>query len=188
MNKATIPFLISQLPRCAASLLLLLSLITSAASQSPATPSAAGQLIKVEYDSSKDLTQITMNPIVLASRRLEELRVGAIARYPGQKKTRPSEVLLIFFSLSHTDENRYEAARKLMLVADGKRLDLGETQRSKQSQSGVFIETMVARVPIDDFLLVSKSKQVKLKLGLTEIELSPAQINVLKLTASYLIE
>jgi hypothetical protein len=157
-------------------------------SQSPPPTPTVGQPVKVEYDSSKNLTRVSMNPFVLASRKMEELRLGAIAAYPGKTRSKPNEIILIFLSLSHTDENRYDAARKLTVFADGQRLDLGETQRSKQAQNGLFIETMMARVPMDDFLLVSNAKQVKLRLGLTEIELSEPQIKILRLTASYLTE
>jgi hypothetical protein len=41
---------------------------------------------------------------------------------------------------------------------------------------------------MDDFLAVSKAKTVKIKIGLAEVELSPEQINILRLTASYFTE
>jgi hypothetical protein len=148
----------------------------------------SNQLVKVEYDSGKDITQVNLNPIVLASRKFEELRLGAVAGYPGKVKSKPSEIVLILMSLSHTDENRYESARKLSVVADERKFDFGETQRAKQAQNDLFIEMMIAKVSMNDFLFVSKAKQVKLKLGLTEVELSSSQINALKLFASYLTE
>src|SRR6185436_11554635 len=98
----------------------------------------------------------------------------------------PKEVGLVFLSLSKTDENRYEVARKLVVVADGQRFNLGETRRSKQSQDGLFIETMTAAIPVDDFIVVSNAKQVKLKLGLTVVDLTSAQINALRVMASYI--
>lgn len=167
---------------------LLVPVAILSASQSPTPVPPAGQLVRVEYDSNKNLTQVSMNPFILASRKLEELRLGAVAGYPGKIRSKPNEIVLIFLSLSHTDENRYDAARKLTVFADGQRLDWGETQHSKQSQNGLFIETMMARVPMDDFLLVSKARQVKLKLGLTEVELSEPQIKILRVIASYLTE
>lgn len=155
--------------------------------QSPA-PTPGGQLVKVEYDAGKNFTQISLNPIVLASRKLEELRLGAISGYPGKTRSKPKEIILIILSLSHTDENRYEVARRLTAVADGQRFDWGETRRTKQAQNGLFIEMMVANVPMDDFLFVSKAKVVRIKIGLTEVELSSSQIDILRLTASYFTE
>ena len=146
------------------------------------------QLVKTEYDANKNFTQITLNPIILASKKLEELRLGALTGYPSKVKSKPKEIALFFFSLSKTDENRYETARKLSVVADGRRFDWGETQRSKQAQNGLFIETMTASVPIDDFLFITKAKQVKLRLGLTEVELAAEQMRVLQLLASYIVE
>jgi hypothetical protein len=146
------------------------------------------QLVRTEYDANKNLTQITLNPIILASRKLEELRMGAISGYPGKVKSKPKEVALVFLSLSKTDENRYELARKLLVIADERRFDWGETQRAKQNQSGLFVETMTVAIPVDDFIFVSNAKQVKLKLGLTVVDLTAAQINALRVMASYLSE
>lgn len=148
----------------------------------------SGQLVRTEYDASKDVTQIILNPIIIASRKLEELRLGAVSSYPGKVKAKPKEVALVFLSLSKTDENRYEVARKLVVVADARRFDWGETRRSKQSQDGLFIETMTATIPLDDFVFVSNAKQVKLKLGLTVVDLTAPQIKALRIMASYLTE
>ena len=155
--------------------------------QSPA-PTPNGQLVKVEYDASKNFTQISLNPIVLASRKLEELRLGAISGYPGKTRSKPNEITLIVLSLSRTDENRYEVTRRLTAVADGQRFDWGETRHTKQAQNGLFVEMMMANVPTDDFLAVSKAKAVRIKIGLTEVELSSSQINILRLMASYFTE
>jgi len=146
----------------------------------------SGQLVKTEYDTNKDVTQITLNPIILASRKLEELRLGAVTGYPGKVKSKPKEVALVFLSLSKTDESRYELARKLVVVADERKFDWGETQRSKQAQNGLFMETMTATIPVDDFIFVSNAKQVKIKLGLTAVELTTAQISALRVMASYM--
>jgi len=142
--------------------------------------------VKTEYDTNKDVTQITLNPIILASRKLEELRLGAVTGYPGKVKSKPKEVALVFLSLSKTDESRYELARKLVVVADERKFDWGETQRSKQAQNGLFMETMTATIPVDDFIFVSNAKQVKIKLGLTAVELTTAQISALRVMASYM--
>jgi hypothetical protein len=146
------------------------------------------QLIKTEYDEKKDFTQLTLNPIILASRKLEELRLGAVTGYPGKVKSKPKDIALVFLSLSKTEENRYESARKLIIVADERRFDWGEMKRSKQGQNGLFMETMTTTVPIDDFLFVTGSKQVKVRVGLTEVDLTTDQLSVLRLLASYIVE
>ena len=146
------------------------------------------QLVKTEYDANKNFTQITLNPIILASKKLEELRLGALTGYPGKIKSKPSEIALVFFSLSKTDENRYETTHRLIVVADDRRFDWGEAQRSKQQQNGLFIETMTASVPFHDFLFIARAKQVKLRLGLTEVGLADAQLSVLRMLASYVVE
>jgi hypothetical protein len=148
----------------------------------------SGQLIKTEYDASKNFTNITLNPFILASRKLEELRLGAITGYPGKVKTKPKAIALVFLSLSKMDENRYDTVRKLTVVADERRFDWGETQRSKQAQKDLFIETLSTAIPIDDFLFVIGAKRVRLRLGLTEVDLTADQMKLLRLLASYMIE
>jgi hypothetical protein len=147
-----------------------------------------GELVKIEYDQKKDLTQISLNPIVLASRKFEELRLGAVASYQGKVKVKPKEIVLIFLSLSANEINKYESARKLTLIADGKRISVGETQHSKQVQQGLFIESMMISIPTELFLRISWSKALTVKLGFTEVELSPVHITALRAAASYMIE
>src|ERR1700752_702372 len=146
------------------------------------------QQVKVEYDATKDQTLISLNPFVLASRKFEELRLGGITGYPGKVKTKPKEVILIFLSLSSSDSNKYETARKLTVTADGQKFLVGEASHGKQSQNNLFIETMTASMQMEDFLRVCKAKQVTMKLGLTEVELTPEHIATLRLAASYMVE
>ena len=120
--------------------LSLFAVVVFAQTPTPTPPNE--QLVKVEYDASKNFTQISLNPIVLASRRQEELRLAATTGYPGKTRTKPTEITLILFSLSHVDENNYGATHKLSAVADGHRFDWGETSHAKQATNGVFIEVM----------------------------------------------
>lgn len=146
------------------------------------------KLIKVEYNAQNDVTQITLNPIIIASRKLEELRLGTVAAYKGKVKTRPEAVALVFLSLSKSDVDKYESARKLTIVADGQRYPLGEAQRSKQVENGLYIETLTISVPIDDFVRIFRSKDVSLKLGVTQVELSSAQLVIFQAFISYATE
>jgi hypothetical protein len=147
-----------------------------------------GELVKVVYDQQKDVTQVTLNPFILVSRKREELRLGAITAYQGKVKTKPKEVALIFMSITTEDVNKYETARKLVASVDGERLVFGPAQRSKQAQNGLFLESLMIAVPTDDFLRICRAKAVTLKLGFTEVELSTAQITVLRAAASYMTE
>ena len=158
----------------------------------PATYSQAqqsqGELIKVVYDQQKDVTQVTLNPFILVSRKFEELRLGAVTGYQGKVKTKPKEVALIFMSITTSDVNKFETARKLIASVDGERMVFGPAQRSKQAQNGLFVESLMIAVPTDDFLRICRAKAVTLKLGFTEVELSPAQITILRAAASYMTE
>ncbi|MBA2341807.1 MAG: hypothetical protein H0V88_15565 [Pyrinomonadaceae bacterium] len=142
--------------------------------------------IQATYDQQKDVTTIVLNPFVLVSRRYEELRLGAMTSYKGKVKVRPKEVALILVSLSKSDVNRYESARKLTVIFDGESVSLGETQRSKQSQNGVFIESMLAVLPFDTLLKIANAKDVTIKLGLTSVKLSSEHLTKLRAAASYM--
>ena len=109
--------------KCALECFVLSLFAVAAVAQSPTPTPPKEQLVKVEYDASKNFTQISLNPIVLASRRMEELRLAATSGYPGKTRSKPTEITLILFSLSHTDENNYGATHKLSAVADGHRFD-----------------------------------------------------------------
>src|ERR1700752_5374442 len=74
------------------------------------------QQVKVEYDATKGQTLINLNPFVLASRKFEELRLGAITGYPGKVKRKQKEVVFIFLSLSSSNSKKYQAARKLTVT------------------------------------------------------------------------
>jgi hypothetical protein len=160
----------------------------------PATPTSAkeqegsGKLVRVEYDSNRDFTSITMVPFVLASRKFEELRLGAITGFAGKTRVKPKEVALVFVSLSTSDMNKYVSTRKLTVTLDGERLAVGETQHSKQSQNGLFIETMPITIPMDLFLRISQAHDVTMKLGFTEIKFRPEHMHILRIAASYMTE
>jgi hypothetical protein len=146
------------------------------------------ELVKVEYNQQKDITQISLKPILLASRKNEVLRVGAVASHPGKIRVRPREVALLFIYLSTSDTNKYEAARMLTVITNEQKFPFGETRHSKGTQNGLFVETMAAIIPMESFLRISWSKEVTMKLGLTEIKLSPNQISQLRAVASYMTQ
>jgi hypothetical protein len=146
------------------------------------------EMIKVEYDQQKDVTQITLNPMVLISRKFEELRFGAVTSYKGREKQKPDVIALIFLSLSKVDMNKYESARKLTILSGEQRFFVGETQRAKQSQNGLFIESMSTVIPFDTFLKISQARAVTFKLGTSEIKLSADQISMLRATVSYAMQ
>lgn len=167
--------------------IFLLMLFPSRVMSAPAQESK-GELVKVTYDEQKDVTQVSLNPIILISRKHEELRLGAITAYQGKVKVVPREIALVFVSLTSTDSNKYESARKLTVVIDGQRLPIGETKRSKQTQNGLFIETLVVNMATETFLRMGKAKEVSLKLGFTEVALTPANIVTLRAAGSYMTE
>ncbi len=142
--------------------------------------------VKVEYDRQNDLTKITLNPVVLASRKQEELQLGVVASYKGQKIITPKEATLIFISISASDVNKYESARKLTVWADGQRVGLGEANWAKQSQNKLSIEILTIAVPFDTFSQIARAKQVTFRLGETEIRLASANITALRAAEGYM--
>jgi len=142
----------------------------------------------VEYDEKSDTTKVTLNPIILVSRKQEELRLGAVASYRGKAQAQPTEVALVFLSLSAAGDNKYEFARKLTISADTQRFTCGEAQRSTQSQNGLFVESLVSVVSFDTFLKIVRSENVAMKLGITEIKLKSEQLMMLRAAASYMGE
>jgi len=169
--------------------LILLSLFTSFSFASPLRGQAtSAESVKVEYNEQKDITTIVLDPIILVSRKYEQLRLGAMASYKGRTRVQPKEVSLLFVSLSATDEDKYESARKVTVVADDQRLNLGEAQRSKQAHNGLFIESMAIVIPSDIFLRICWAKELTIKLGFTEVRLSADQITRLRSAASYMTQ
>ena len=169
---------------CASALLLICSAVGFS---TPAAAQGGGaQQVQVNYDEGKDLTTVVLNPFVLVSRRHEELRLSAMSSYKGKVKVRPKEVALVFISLSGSDVDRYATARKLTVTADAQTFALGETQHSKQSQKGVFIESMAAIVPFDTLLRIGNARNVTIKLGLTSVKLSSQHVTMLRAAASYM--
>jgi hypothetical protein len=167
---------------------LLMLIILPAVPTTAKSQESSGKLVRVEYDSNKDFTSITLSPFVLASRKFEELRLGAITGFAGKTRVRPKEVALVFVSLSTSDMNKYVSTRKLTVTLDGERLAVGETQHSKQTQNGFFVETMPITIPMDLFLRISQAHEVTMKLGFTEIKFTPEHLQILRIAASYMTE
>ncbi|MEJ7578355.1 MAG: hypothetical protein WKF74_15270 [Pyrinomonadaceae bacterium] len=163
----------------------LILLLFGFASSGAAQESRAEQ-VQVKYDEAKDTTTIVLNPFVLVSRRHEELRLSAVTSHKGKSRARPKEIALIFISFSSSNVSRYETARKLTVTADAQPFLLGETQYSKQSQKGVFIESMAAVVAFDTFLRIANAKVVTIKLGLTTLKLSSQHVTMLRAAVSYM--
>lgn len=170
-----------------ASFLVLLAAETITTAQQPSSETK-GELVSVQYDPQQNITKITLNPFILISRKQEELRLGAVTAYQGKAKTYPKEVALLFISLSSADTNKYESARKLTLTIDGERFPLGVMSHSKQAQKGIFIETMMLNIPTDLFLRLARAKTAAIKLGFTDVALTPAHFNILRVAVSYITE
>lgn len=167
---------------------LVISCLISCGDAAPAraqSTEAAGK-VKVTYDQAQNVTRITLDPIILISRRHEELRLGVAAAHPGERRQTPAEVALVFVSLSATGDNRYENSRSLAVVADQERLALGETQRAATSQNSVAIETLSVAVPFDKFARIARAEKVQVKLGFTSLTLTPEQITSLRAAAAYM--
>lgn len=149
---------------------------------------AEGQVraFRVEYDDKTDTTKITLNPIILVSRRHEELRLGAFSAYQGKARATPKEVALVFISLTSAPSTKYESARQLTIIADAERFRCGQAQRTTQSEKGLFMESLMAVVTFETFVKVARASEVTVKLGITEVKLNPEQVLMLRAAASYM--
>ncbi len=176
---------ISKLCSALTYLTLLFITILCAATLSAQEAAKPGE-VRVEYDRQNDLTKITLNPIVLASRKQEELQLGAFASYKGQQAGAPKEVTLLFISLSASGVNKYESAHKVTVWADEQRFPLGEAGWSKQAQGTVSIELLAAIVPYDTFSRIAHAKEVHIRLGETEIRLATNHITALRAAEGYM--
>ncbi len=150
------------------------------------TPEGTVRPIRVEYDEKSDTTRVTLNPIILVSRRHEELRLGVFSSHPGKTPTKPKEVALVFISLTAAAANKYESARQLTIIADKERFRFGETQRTTQAEKGLFMESLMTVVPFETFVKVGRAKEVTVKVGITEVKLKPEQVLMLRTAASYM--
>ncbi|CAN5761538.1 hypothetical protein BH20ACI3_BH20ACI3_25160 [soil metagenome] len=150
------------------------------------TPEGQVSPIRVEYDEKSDTRRVTLNPIILVSRRHEELRLGAFSSHQGKVPLTPKEVALVFLSLTTAATNKYESARQLTITADENRFGCGETQRTTQTEKGLFMETLMTVVPFETFVKIAQAKEVKLKLGITEVKLEPEHVLMLRAAASYM--
>ncbi|MDQ3649668.1 MAG: hypothetical protein M3458_05185 [Acidobacteriota bacterium] len=180
-RKKTVPFL--QLMA-----LLWACVFATVVAAGPAQEAAKPGEITTAYDQSSDTTKVMLQPTIIISRKREELRLGAVSVHHGRVIAKPNKVALVFVSLSVEGGNRYESARKLTIVADGRRFALGETQRTMQSGNGVFIESMTAVVPYEIFSQTAYAKKVSVKLGLTEFELNSDHTKMLRAAASYMTQ
>lgn len=149
------------------------------------TSEGQARAFSVEYDEKSDTTKVTLNPIILVSRRHEELRLGAFSAYPGKARATPKEVALVFISLTSAPSTKYESAQ-LTIIAGGERFRCGQTQRTTQSNKGVFMESLTAVVPFETFVKVARASDVTVKLGITEVKLNPKQVLMLRAAASYM--
>ena len=142
--------------------------------------------IKVVYDGPNDLTKVMLNPMIVASRKHQELRLGAFSSSKGKTVVRPKEIALVFVALSVSQGEGYENARRLTVTADARKFPFGGMQRSVQTVGGVSAESLVTVVPYETFLEIVYAKKVSLQIGLTEVELTPEHIKTLRAAASYM--
>jgi hypothetical protein len=142
--------------------------------------------IKVAYDAPSDTTKVLLNPMIVASRKHQELRLGAFSSSKGKTIIKPKEIALVFVSLSVSAGEGYENARKLTVTADARKYPFGGMQRSVQTINGVAAESLLTVMPYETFLAIAYAKKVSLKIGLTEVELTPEHIKTLRAAASYM--
>lgn len=139
------------------------------------------QTIEQKYDKFKDETTVKLKPqkIREIAKPREELSLSVEATYKGERPLRPKEVFLIFDSISEKYIYRDEA--EVLFVVDGKRIEAGEAY-AVTSFPGVTFEKVALKltVPFDRFAEIANGKMIEMRLGKTEVTLTPSTIAAMR--------
>jgi hypothetical protein len=151
------------------------------------------ETITVAYDKFENYTSATMDPmmpltVLSADHDLRELDFSAFYFCLGEKLHAPDKVTLQF--VAHSSEPWYrDHVRGLVLLVDGKRLTLGNTEwRRGDIVTGIAYESLAVAVSLKDFITTVNAKRVEGQLGGTEFALSRENLEALRDLASRMNE
>jgi hypothetical protein len=158
---------------------------------SAASTVSVAQSFNKSYDKFKDETVVLTEPMKV-DKGCTRTRCDLIVAYTykGQSPA-PPEMIAFQFTFDSTTGD-YQESRDLIVLADGARINLGETQRNAEvkqmtiklyeSVPGSTItflrETLTAQVPYEALMRIAGAKQVEMKIG--EMVLPPLSEENLK--------
>jgi hypothetical protein len=128
-----------------------------------------------DYDRFKDLTAVQLRPMLVFGGGMTPIIYG-IARfyltagftYQGKQKIKPDTISVAFETLEAGREFGSASQRRLILLVDNERLDLGTTNHD-ELEGG---ERLFLNLPYDVFLKVATAKTVEAQLGRLEFRLN----------------
>jgi hypothetical protein len=153
-------------------------------------------IIKTSYDKFTDSTMVQLDPLSLLGKSAYDdkgrLDMVVMFSHKGVDLITPSYLFLGFISASEDIRFKTDYDRRLYVLADGQRFDLGEMalndsefQRNKRWDNLThYSESTWQLIPYETFLQIVNAKNVEMKIGNTEIRLSENHLEALRDIAS----
>lgn len=149
--------------------------------------SATQPIIERSYDRFKDETTVRLMPqrIRQIARPREELSLSVGATCKGEKLLCPKQVHLVFESVA--ERYVYHNEAEVIFIVDGKRLDAGTAYSMDVLPSPNLVkETLKLTLPFESLAQVMNGKEVEMRLGPTELNLTGKALMALQAFASYM--
>ena len=141
---------------------------------------ASAQALKTKYDRFKDETTVYVGPnyVDIDGPRLE------VAFYVGYAGTKPARdrMTIGMAVYSSTREWRFISDDNLIVLVDGKRLEIGKpiSKDSKLARTRGVDESMAYKISEEQLITISKAEKVEMQIGRTEFALKQSFVRVLR--------
>jgi hypothetical protein len=153
----------------------------------------------IEYDKFKDTTFVKVKPMSIGSPTFQAiaggLEIWAMFGSKGQKITKPETITLKITSVSNAFKHIDERTRKLIVLADGEKFDLGTMQIENMGRgasfsrySGDLVEEMGVFVSQESLAKIANAKKVEMQLGSKEFNLKDKHLDALRELLSLISE
>jgi hypothetical protein len=160
---------------------LMLALMVLAGLQTTTAYAQCGPQVEKTYERFKDQSTFRLKPqrVIQVARPRESLDLGAEAVIKGEAPAQPKEVSLLF--TSETEKWKYFEEAEAIFIVDGKRLETVKAHATDTMPGRSTIqEKLKLTIPFETFMEIVKGKQVELKLGPTELQLSGKDLGSLR--------
>lgn len=138
--------------------------------------------VKSDYDRFEDRTRYWTFalPVSRGGRIDHSLKLSSFFHFRGKGAGHSIERLgFVFFSTS--SEFRFVKYSQLYAIVDGQRLDLGSPVSNERDVQGTQVaETLVFAVSFKTLRSIAEAKQIEMRLGSTEFELTESNVSDLK--------